>query len=145
MTRFLVEFAEAGSGERRRTDVTELMAVRIRNFGGVLQELAPGASLGRDDLRLVFCHTASRLAYVLYVARGLLRRNWKIRGIELAYTGRVSCKYLDDSASVSRASDAETKAAEAKIYVETDGELVGTLPAEITVAPDALTLLAPDK
>jgi diacylglycerol kinase family enzyme len=31
----------------------------------------------------------------------------------------------------------------AKIYVETDGELVGTLPAEITVVSDALTLLAP--
>ena len=150
MTRFLVEFADAGSDNRRRTDVTELMAVRIRNFGGVLQELAPGASLDRDDLRLVFCHTASRLAYVLYVARGLLRRNWKIRGIELAYTGRVSCKYLDDSASASRASEAETeiaekKIAETKIYVETDGELVGTLPAEITIVPNALTLLAPGK
>jgi diacylglycerol kinase family enzyme len=33
--------------------------------------------------------------------------------------------------------------AHAKIYVEADGELVGTLPAEITVVPDALTLLAP--
>ena len=30
-----------------------------------------------------------------------------------------------------------------KIYVEADGELVGTLPAKITVVPDALTLLAP--
>ena len=49
------------------------MAVRIRNFGGVIQELAPGASLDRDDLRLVFCRTASRLAYLAYVTRGLLR------------------------------------------------------------------------
>jgi diacylglycerol kinase family enzyme len=30
-----------------------------------------------------------------------------------------------------------------KIYVEADGELVGTLPAEMTVVPNALTLLAP--
>ena len=70
------------------------MAVRIRNFGGVLQELAPGASLERNDLRLVFCRTASRLAYLLYVTRGLLRRNWKIPGIDLAHSGRVSCQYL---------------------------------------------------
>jgi diacylglycerol kinase family enzyme len=29
-----------------------------------------------------------------------------------------------------------------KIYVEADGELLGTLPVEITVVPNALTLLA---
>ena len=50
MTRFQVEFAETvGSGAVARAEVTELMAVRIRNFGGVLQELAPGASLDRND------------------------------------------------------------------------------------------------
>jgi len=128
MTRFQVEFAETGSDELRQADVTELMAVRIRNFGGVLQELAPGASLERDDLRLVFCETASRLAYLLYVTRGLLRRSWKVPGIELAHSGRVSCRYLSSPS---------------RVYVEADGELVGTLPAEITVVPNALTLLAP--
>jgi diacylglycerol kinase family enzyme len=137
MTRFLVEFAETGSDQPRRADVTELMAVRIRNFGGVLQQLAPGASLERDDLRLVFCRTASRLAYLLYVTRGLLRRKWKIPGIDLAHSGRVSCQYLRPSASTGGAPQAQPK-----VYVETDGELVGTLPAEITMVPDALTLLA---
>jgi len=136
MTRFQVEFAETGSDRRQRADVTELMAVRIQNFGGVLQELAPGASLKRDDLRLVFCRTASRLAYLLYVTRGLLRRSWKVPGIDLAHSERVSCQYLP-------ASDAGI--AHAKIYVEADGELVGTLPVEITMVPDALTLLAPSR
>jgi diacylglycerol kinase (ATP) len=143
MTRFLVEFAETGShqpssDQPRRADVTELMAVRIRNFGGVLQELAPGASLDRNDLRLVFCRTASRLAYLLYVTRGLLRSNWKVPGIDLAHSGRVSCQYLP-------ASDSADNVGRPKVYVEADGELVGTLPAEITVVPDALTLLAPSR
>src|SRR5271168_1585641 len=137
MTRFRVEFAETGSEQAQRADVTELMAVRIRNFGGVLQELAPGASLDRDDLRLVFCRTASRLAYLLYVTRGLLRSNWKVPGIDLAHSGRVLCQYLPASAS------ADNMHAQPKVYVEADGELVGTLPAEITVVPDALTLLGP--
>jgi diacylglycerol kinase family enzyme len=35
--------------------------------------------------------------------------------------------------------------AQRKVYVEADGELVGTLPAEITIVPDALTLLAPSR
>ena len=138
MTRFLVEFREPGSTEIRRADVTELMAIRIQNFGGVLQELAPGASLDRNDLRLVFCRTASRLSYVLYVARGLLRRNWKVSGIDLAYSERVLCRYLNAPSSAGNAPQPQVK-----IYVETDGELVGTLPAEITIVPNALTLLAP--
>jgi diacylglycerol kinase family enzyme len=136
MTRFQIEFAETGSDQPRQADVTELMAVRIQNFGGVLQELAPGASLERDDLRLVFCRTASRLAYLLYVTRGLLRRSWKVPGIDLAHSQRVSCQYLPAS---------DMRAAQPKVYVEADGELVGTLPAEITVVPDALTLLAPSR
>jgi diacylglycerol kinase family enzyme len=136
MTRFQVQFVETGSGEFRQADVTELMAVRIRNFGGVLQELAPGASLDRDDLRLVYCRTSSRLDYLLYVARGLLRRHWKIPGIDLAYSARVSCQYLPASGSPDHSPEPEPK-----IYIEADGELLGTLPAEITIAPDALTLL----
>jgi len=143
MTRFRVEFAESrpdqtGSDQPRRADVTELMAVRIRNFGGVLQELAPGASLDRNDLRLIFCRTASRLAYLLYVARGLVRSNWKVPGIDLAHSGRVSCQYLPASPSTGNVS-------QPKVYVEADGELVGTLPAQITVVPEALTLLAPSR
>ena len=137
MNRFLVEFSETGSSESRRVDVTELMAVRIRNFGGVLQELAPGASLERNDLRLVLCRTASRLAYLLYVTRGLLRRSWKIPGIDLAHSAQVSCHNLRESASPEGSQKPQPK-----VYVEADGELVGTLPAEIAIAPEALTLLA---
>ena len=136
MTRFQIAFGDAGSDRRPITDVTELMAVRIQNFGGILQELAPGASLDRNDIRVVFCRTASRASYLLYVTRGLLRQKWKVRGIEAAYSERVSLQYVSES-------DSAESNGQTRIYVETDGELVGTLPAEITVVPDALTLLAP--
>jgi len=137
MTRFAAAYAETGSDELKRADVTELMAVRIRNFGGVVQELAPGASLDRDDMRLVSCRTASRLAYLAYVTRCLLRVRWTIPGIDLAYSKKVSCDYQPPSSATSQE--------QPKIYVEADGELLGTLPAEITVVPDALTLLAPSR
>ncbi len=133
MTRFAAHYAETGSDASLRAEVTELMAVRIRNFGGVVQELAPGASLDRDDMRLVFGRTASRLAYLAYVTRGLLRLRWTIPGIELAHSTKVSCEYLPST------NDNE------RIYVEADGELLGMLPAEITVVPNALTLLAPSR
>ena len=133
MTRFRVEYMEPGSSEIKNTNVTELLAVRIRHFGGVLQELAPGASLDRDDMRMIFCQTGSRLAYLAYVTRGLLRRPWAIPGVELAYATRAACDYPASSAGESQP----------KVYVEADGELLGSLPAEIGVVPDALTLLAP--
>jgi len=136
MPRFVAEYSESGSDAARRTEVTELIAVRIRNFGGVVQELAPGASLDRDDVRLVCCRTASRVAYLAYVTRGLLRRRWTIPGIDLAHSARVSCQYRAPSTPSQE---------QRKIYVEADGELLGTLPAEITIVPNALTLLAPPR
>jgi diacylglycerol kinase (ATP) len=137
MTRFTAEYLETGSNVPQRAEVTELMAIRIRNFGGVLQELAPGASLDRNDARLVFCRTARRAAYLAYVTRGLLRAHWTIPGIDLAHSTCVSCQYQPSSGGGTQP--------QAKIYVEADGELLGTLPVEITVVPDALTLLAPPR
>jgi YegS/Rv2252/BmrU family lipid kinase len=133
MVRFQAEFRETGSSPSRQANITELMAVRIRNFGGILRELAPGASLARSDLRLVLCHTDSRSNYLMYVTRGLLGRRWAIPGIELVHSERASCQYAPSSSIETRA----------KVYVEADGELLGTLPAEITAVPNALTILAP--
>jgi YegS/Rv2252/BmrU family lipid kinase len=114
----------------RKDEVTQLLAVRIRHFGGVLKELAPGASLQRNDLRLVLFHTRKRTAYLGYVLRGLLDAKWQIPGIELVHSSSVRCRPLQPESS--------------RIFVEADGELLGTLPAEISVVPDALTILVPD-
>lgn len=130
MTRFTAQYVDSESGASREVNVTELMSIRIRNFGGVVRELAPGASLDRDDMRIVFSRTDRRAAYLAYVVRGLLGQKWKIPGIELAHSARVSCRAL--SADPGQ-----------RIYVEADGELLGTLPAELTVVPNAMTLLAP--
>ncbi len=131
MTRFRVEYTTAEGGQPKSAAVTELLAVRIQEFGGVVRELAPGASLDRNDMRLILCHTGQRLAYLAYVTRALLRRRWTIPGIELAYSTNALCDY------------AERDRPAVKIYVEADGELIGSLPAEISIVPDALTLLAP--
>jgi diacylglycerol kinase family enzyme len=134
MPLFRAEYEDA-LGRGIRADVTELMAIRIRYFGGILKELAPGASLERDDLRLVLCRTASRWAYLTYVIRGMLGQTWSIRGIELAHSAKVVCDYLPPSPGDPKK--------QRQVYIEADGEVLGTLPAEITVVPDALTILAP--
>lgn len=131
MTRFRVQYCTPEGSDQHSASVTELLAVRIREFGGVIRELAPGASLDRNDMRLILCHTGQRLAYLAFVARALLRRAWVIPGIELAYSTKAVCEY------------AEPGTPSSKIYVEADGELIGTLPAEMSVVPNALTVLMP--
>jgi len=134
MERFAVEWnGSAQSAARQRRGITEMLAVRIRNFGGILQELAPGASLDRDDLRMVLCCNCSRLSYLLYVIRGFLHTRWRVSGVELFHSEGIRCDY-------ERRDGAEDSA---KVYVEADGELIGTLPAEVTIVRDALTILMP--
>jgi YegS/Rv2252/BmrU family lipid kinase len=134
MEAFVVELPEEGAQQTRRAEVTQLLAVRIRDFGGVLRELAPGASLERNDVCLVMCRTRSRVAYLRYVLRGLFATKSKVGGIDLVHRYRVNCYPLDSSAD---------SAPHSRIFVEADGEVLGTLPAEISVVPDAVTLLAP--
>jgi diacylglycerol kinase (ATP) len=131
MKHFAVEYGADGMRATRHAQVTELLAVRIRYFGGILRELAPGADLQRNDLRLILCRTAARSRYLSYVLRGALGKSWNVPGIDLAYSQSVLCKCLADEYGGAR------------IYVGADGELLGVLPATISVVPDALTILAP--
>ena len=129
MRRFEVEYAN-GSGVKQQATLTELLAVRIRFFGNVLRELVPGASLDCPDLRAVMCRTASRTAYLRYVTGALLGHHWNIEGIDLVSCSEILCR-------VSKTSETH------RVYVEADGELLGRLPARMTMQPDALSLVVP--
>ncbi len=137
MRRFEVEYAN-GNGLRQRASLTELMAVRIRYFGNVLRELVPGASLDCNELRAVMCRTSSRNAYLQYVTGRLLGRQWNIDGIDLVSCSEVVCQLPRKSDGHSNDGHGEDQ-----VYVEADGELLGRLPARVTVVPDALSLIVP--
>jgi diacylglycerol kinase (ATP) len=155
MRRFDVEFANGG-GQRQRASLTELLAVRIRFFGNVLRELVPGASLDRNDLRIVMCRTASRNAYLQYVAGALLGWRRQVAGIDLVSCSEILCQLPAKTAVPSHdvhghnvhndvpnhdvGGDVRTQE---HVYVEADGELLGHLPARMTVCPDALSLVVP--
>jgi diacylglycerol kinase family enzyme len=96
-----------------------------------LRELAPGASLERKALRLVCFKTRNRLIYLAYILRGLFGQRWAVPGIELTDAHHVCCELSGSREKGGR------------IFVEADGELLGTLPVELTIVPDALTLLIP--
>ena len=135
MRRFEVEWSN-GSGHKQQALLTELLAVRIRFFGNILRELVPGASLDQPDLRAVMCRTASRTAYLQYVTAALLGwRERKIEGIDLVSCSEITC-HLPEAARVTAGHDA-------RVYLEADGELLGRLPARMTIQPDALSLVVP--
>lgn len=130
MRYFEAEFSNADGPAVKEPRLSELLAVRINNFGGVLRELAPGASLARNDLRLVLCRTGNRALYLAYVLRGLLGVSRSVPGIELAYADQAACR------------NAAGENPE-NIYVEADGELLGRLPIRLSVVADALNILVP--
>ncbi len=130
MRYFEAEFSTNGGETKREPRLSEMLAVQINHFGGILRELAPGASLARNDMRLVLCRTGNRALYLAYVFRGFLGMSSGVPGIELAHADQVTCR----SAAGGEPED---------IYVEADGELLGRLPITLSMVPDALTVLVP--
>jgi diacylglycerol kinase family enzyme len=130
MRYFEAEFSTDSDNARVEPRLSEMLAVRINYFGGVLRELAPGASLARNDIRLVLCRTGNRALYLAYVFRGMLGLSSGVPGIELAHADQITCRH----ASGEKDED---------IYVEADGELLGGLPITLSMVPDALTVLVP--
>jgi YegS/Rv2252/BmrU family lipid kinase len=130
MRYFEAEFSSNGGETKREARLSEMLAVRINFFGGVLRELAPGASLARNDMRLVLCRTGNRALYLAYVFRGLLGMSRRVPGIELAHADQVACTNVPGEKPEN-------------IYAEADGELLGRLPVTLSMVPNALTLLVP--
>jgi len=127
--RFEVEW-EDREGEAHRVVVTQILAVRLRQFGGILRWLAPDAALESDDLQLVLFRTASRISYCLYLLRALLEQRWQTPGVDLVCARQALCRPIAGEPS-------------GNIYAEADGELLGGLPVRFSTVPEALTLLVP--
>jgi YegS/Rv2252/BmrU family lipid kinase len=131
---YQVEFFDLEAGVLRRERVTQVLAVRVADFGGILKRLAPGAGLHREDFRLVLFKTSSRARYLMFVIRTMLRRNWAVPGVELASATWCECRPL---------APAEARGSAPIIRAEADGEMLGHIPARITMVPNAVNLLTP--
>jgi YegS/Rv2252/BmrU family lipid kinase len=126
---FEATFLERSGSEPRVEAVTQLLAIRVRNFGGMLQNFAPGATLRNENLRLVAFKTRNRFDYMRFLAAVVFRRQTFSRRVEILDAVSVECRAREGS--------------QARVFVEADGEFLGRLPVRIEIVPDALTLLAP--
>ncbi len=126
---FDASFSIDGDAMPRVEQVSQLLAIRIRSFGGALGVLAPGATLHKKDLTLVAFKTRSRLQYLRFLLATLAGRQTYSRTIELLDADAVECRASNGSKT--------------RVFVEADGEVLGVLPARIELARETLTLLVP--
>jgi YegS/Rv2252/BmrU family lipid kinase len=129
---FVVEWFDTDQNASRSEVVTQLLVVRIADFGGVLNRLAPGADLLRNDFRLVLFKTANKARYLRFASGRLINRDWQDKHIELVQASSLRC--LPHRTDMKRAPT---------VYAEADGELLGRLPVAIRIVPNALNLLIP--
>lgn len=124
---FRLSFTTA-DGQQRTIEASQLLAVRVRSFGGVLGKLAPGATLHGHNLCVVAFRTRSRMRYLRFLLAVMAKRHTFSDDVELIEAAAVDC--------------CACSAAE-PVFVEADGDLLGTVPARLEVAGETLTLLIP--
>jgi diacylglycerol kinase (ATP) len=125
---FQVRFTKKGNGRPHVTEASQLLAVRVRSFGGLLGTLAPGASLHSDSLCLLAFKTRSRFRYLRFLLAVVGQRHTFSRDVELLQADTVECLPANGSS---------------RVFVEADGDVLGHLPARLEIAPEMLTLLIP--
>jgi diacylglycerol kinase family enzyme len=118
------------TGNTHTRTVVEAAGVRITNFGGLMRRWAPGAALKHDYFRLVLFTSRSRSRFVAYSAVRICGFASSVPGVEIVNTRHFSVRPLANETNL-------------RIYIECDGEVLGTIPAEVTIVPDAVTLLVP--
>lgn len=128
---FEAVFEESANHRPRVVEVSQLLAIRIRNFGGVLHNLAPGATLQNEELRLVAFKTRSRFQYFKFLLAVMFKRQTFNGQIEILDAVSVVCRPRNRSKT--------------QVFAEADGELLGNLPAKLEIVPEAVRLLIPRK
>jgi len=102
------------------------LASRLRNYGGDL-EIATTASLLSNTLETLLFDGTNPLRYVGYMIGVAVRQHKRLPGVATQPAQLIEFK----------------SASERAIYVQADGELIGTLPARVEICVDSLTLLIP--
>ena len=126
---FQAKFTKAGNGRPHVADASQILAVRVRSFGGLVGKLAPGATLHSDSLCLLAFKTRSRYRYLRFLLAVVGQRHTFSDDVELLQADTVECLPRNGSSS--------------RVYIEADGEVLGHLPVRIEIASKTLTLLIP--
>jgi diacylglycerol kinase (ATP) len=102
------------------------LVTRVRNYGGDF-EIARRIRLTDDDFEVIIFQNHEWQDYLRFFGAVMTNRLHSTSGVAVARATQVEVSAPEDQ----------------RIYLQTDGEAVGVLPAAISIVPDALTLLLP--
>jgi len=119
---------EDEQGARHQDKAMLAMAIRAKKFPGLLRFVNLGSALTRDSLCLLLFRTNKVRHFIHYFAGVASGLNWKVPQVEVVHSKWFRCTAL---------------IGEKEIHSQADGELLGTLPAEISIATRAFKLLMP--
>lgn len=110
-------------------EAVSAMAIRIGDLGGVFSPLIRGASPTDETLQITVTEPPHHLTLPAWFATSWARmRRWNPYTHQMRVSS-FSCSVLPGT----------------RVYVQADGEWIGTLPMRVELVPNALRLLMPDE
>jgi diacylglycerol kinase (ATP) len=104
------------------------LITRVRNYGGDF-EIARRIHLTDNDFEVVVFQNHQWQDYLRFLGAVMTNRLHNTSGVAIARATRVDVTAPEDQ----------------RIYIQTDGEAMGVLPATVSTIPNALTLLMPKR
>jgi diacylglycerol kinase family enzyme len=126
-------------GTVHRGDAMELVGMRVRSFGRFLRRWRPGSALDAPYLQLVVLRESSRIAMVKYVfgaVAGTANNATSRADVNFMPCVKVRCTSLETAQATGGGRGHIIRS-------QADGEMLGVMPVEMEIVPDALTLLMP--
>jgi diacylglycerol kinase (ATP) len=117
---------EDEQGNRQQGAAMLAMCVRAGKFPGLLSLVNLGTGLRRHDFCLLLFRTNKIRRFLSYFAGVATGRNWKVESVDAIHTKWFRCTAIPGMKAV---------------YSQADGELLGTLPAELTIESRPIKLL----
>lgn len=117
---------EDEQGNRQQGAAMLAMCVRAGKFPGLLSLVNLGTSLLRHDFCLLLFRTNKIRRFFSYFASVATGRNWKVESVDAIHTKWFRCTAIPGMRTV---------------HSQADGELLGVLPAELTIESRPVKLL----
>lgn len=124
---FQIEW-EDEQGNRKQDQAMLAMAIRATRFPGLLRFVKLGSSLTRDSFCLLLFRTDKVSRFLRYFAGVATGLNWKVPEVDVVHSRWLRCATLGAANG---------------IHSQADGELLGTLPAELAIESRSVRLLMP--
>lgn len=102
------------------------LITRVRNYGGDF-EIARQVRLTDNDFEVVLFRPNRFQDFVRFLGGVITNRLAAVDGVVIARAAEVAVSMPEEE----------------RVYIQTDGEAMGVLPATVSIVPDALTMLLP--